>query len=226
MVVLTGPQRSGLLGYMGWYVKRGEETVGPIDGAIVAEWVQKGMRADTLVRDEASDTWVPLTHSQFARFAPPVTGAIAVAASAPSGEGIGYAILLLPLASTMLIWWWVGQMNLLQSPSSSLNLVGVATILATSTMMAIEANSLGMGKLPVEKGKVGEPPAAWFVAGLVIWVFAFPMYLRRRRFYGRKSLAVGGFVVALVFAGSWWSMSSSIDDGMAKLRANLSHLGE
>jgi hypothetical protein len=206
---------------MGWYVKRGEETVGPVDGTIVIQWVQQGMRDGAQVRDESAGGWMPLTQSPFAQFlmtpSPPV-------ATRTSGEGLGYAILLLPLASTVLIWLWVGQMNLLQRTGSTLQLLGVGTVLATAVMMAVEANSLGMGKTGVEKGRVGTSPVVWFFCAILMWFLAFPIYLSKRKWYGRKSLAVGGTVVAIVFVASWWSMYSSIETATAHLRASLSNL--
>jgi hypothetical protein len=67
-------------------------------------------------------------------------GAASLVAAPTAGEGLGYSILLLPLGTTFMIWFWIGSMNLLQDPASSLTMLGVATILGTATLAAIEAS--------------------------------------------------------------------------------------
>src|ERR1700691_5873123 len=64
--------------------------------------------------------------------------AVTAPAKSSGGEAIGIFLLLLPLASAFLIWFWVGQMNLLQGPDSSLSLLGCGTILTTAILVAAE----------------------------------------------------------------------------------------
>jgi hypothetical protein len=208
---------------MGWYVDRGGGSVGPVDGTIVVQWIQQGMR-DGSVCDESTGVWVPIAQSPFAQFVvPPAPLSIARQAS---GEGLGYVILLLPLAATALIWFWIGEMNLLQDPSGNLALLGMGTVVLTAILIAVEAGSLGMGKSPAENGRMGSSPVSWFFGTLLVWIVVFPIYLGKRKWYGRRSLAIGGVIVALVFGGSWLSMTWSIESAKASLRASLSRLNE
>ncbi len=55
----------GMMRRMRWYVSRNGETHGPVEEALVAQWVRAGMR-DARVRDETSAEWVALEKSPFA----------------------------------------------------------------------------------------------------------------------------------------------------------------
>ena len=135
-------------------------------------------------------------------------------------ELLGNIMLVAPVVSTLLIWQWVGSMNLLQNPSSSLQMIVIATIVGTAALGAAEASQLGIGAdLDVTKeGKKRSGPVQWFVFMLVMWIFGFPMYLYWRSRYGRKNYLVGGIFAALIFTAVAYSMSSVIEDTKAKLR--------
>lgn len=146
-----------------------------------------------------------------------------ISVSSPGGESLGYAILLLPFGATGLIWGWIGvgaYTNKLQDPAGTLNAVGIGTIVATAILIGVEASALGMGKLAIERGrKTGSGPFTWFAAALFMWIVTYPWYLSHRRLYGRKSLVVGGILVAAIFVGSWALTSSEIAN-MARRRAS------
>lgn len=52
-------------------------------------------------------------------------------------------------------------------------------ILATSVWMAYDAAQIGYDKRDVQ-GLAAISPAAWLVAGLLLWIVAFPVYLIKR----------------------------------------------
>ena|SRR5215469_5415633 len=56
----------------------------------------------------------------------------------------GLILLIIPVASTLLIWFWVSGMNLLQSPGTTLDFITVATVLTTAIVAALEASKVGM----------------------------------------------------------------------------------
>ncbi len=204
---------------MAWYVNHSGKTVGPVEDAQILAWILEGHLPMGHVCAVGSQHWVDL-----AGYAPFAAALLETSASPPAaplahaGEGLGHAILLFPFGATFLIWLWVGNMNLLQDPASSLSVVGIATIVATAVLIAIEASQLGMGSLPVENGKKGSGPAAWFVASLLMWILAFPLYLSKRRWYGKRSLAIGGVLVALVFVASWAAMGATIETRKSAMR--------
>lgn len=127
---------------------------------------------------------------------------------AAQGEAIGTALLLIPLASVFLIWFWIGQMNLLQSPGSTLAAAACLTVIVTAGLAATEAGRI----------KTRTSPVAWFVAFLFLWVIAYPAYLFVRRKHGRKNLIVGGLVVAVAFAGSVIAVSAAIESQKQKVK--------
>lgn len=213
---------------MDWYVNMSGQTAGPYDDAAVINLIRSGQLVRGNVCPVGSQQWVDLaSHPPFAdalRSAapppPPPSPQSAVVATAP-GEGFGYTILLLPLGATVLIWVWVGNMNLLQDPATALAMVGLSTILVTAVLVAVEASQLGMGKNPVENGKKGNGPVTWFFGTLLAWIVMFPWYLSKRRWYGKRSFAVVGMLVALVFCGSWATLGMMIEQKKAEIRRQL-----
>lgn len=131
--------------------------------------------------------------------------------TAVASEGVGAAILLIPLAGAMLVWFWIGQMNLLQGPGTTLALVGVLTVLSTAGLAAFEAGRL----------RTATSPAAWFVGMALLWALIYPSYLFTRSRYGAKNLIVGGILVMLVFIGSVYWVGSAIEEQMSKVREAL-----
>lgn len=53
--------------------------------------------------------------------------------------------LLIPIITTFLVFFWVGNTNLLQSPSAALMLILLATVLSTATLAALEVIKLAHG---------------------------------------------------------------------------------
>jgi hypothetical protein len=135
--------------------------------------------------------------------------------TADGGETVGVVLLLVPLAAVFLIWFWIGQMNLLQSPGSSLAAVACLTVILTAGLAASEA-----GRIKTETS-----PVAWFVAFLLLWAIAYPAYLFNRRKHGRKNLLFGGLVVAAAFAGSVVMLSVSIESQGRNLREAFDRAG-
>jgi hypothetical protein len=200
---------------MRWYVSRNGEIAGPVEEAQVIEWVKGGMR-DGTVRDEAGGPWTPLEQS---RFAPPGS------ASAGGSEALGTIIVLVPLVSTALVWFWIGSMNPFQDPGLKLGLLIPATALGTGVLIAIEASQLGMGKRSGSDGKNELGPIVWFFACWFAWLLAFPWYLHRRRFFGRRSLGLAGLFFAGIFLLSAAIMIGQIQTKRALVTHNLGALG-
>jgi hypothetical protein len=150
-------------------------------------------------------------------------GARAVAAGGRAGEALGTLQLLLPFGAAILIWLWVGSMNLLQDPASTLMVITVVTILATGAIAAVEASQLGIGADTDRdtKGRKRSGPGLWFVFHLVLWILAFPSYLYWRSKYGAKNMVVGGILVALLFTASSLGMGVAIESQKAEIRERI-----
>jgi len=138
----------------------------------------------------------------------PKRGETSQANSQPS-ETLGIIALCLPIGATLLIWFWIGQMNLLQSPGSTLNLLVVGTIIATDILIAVEASRLGFGRDPDLKET---SPVTWLIALILLWFIIYPMYFFKRRLHGARNMLAGAIVVTLVFILSWAAMATAIQE--------------
>lgn len=133
----------------------------------------------------------------------------------------GNALLAIPVVATLLIWFWVSGMNLLQSPGGTLTLIAVATLLGTATVAAMEASKLGMQR---DKEKGTHNAVAWFFLITLLWIVGYPAYLLKRKHYGLKSRFVPGLAIALIFVASWSMMNGAIESKKAEVRSNLEEM--
>ncbi len=134
-----------------------------------------------------------------------------------ASETWGWMLVGIPAVTTFLIWFWVGNMNLLQNPDGNLTLLSIATWIVTSILMAVEASQLGMGRIEVE-GKRGTGPAVWLLGGLLFWIVVYLAYLHARRKYGVASRFWPGLLSALVFIGSVVLMATAIQERRQEIR--------
>ena len=139
-----------------------------------------------------------------------------------SGELFGILMLCCPVVAAMLIWFWVGSMNILQNPRSALTFITVATIIITAILAAVEASQLGFGSSSSDKKETG--PIGFFFGILLLWVISYPYYLYQRRKKGKKNLLAGGIIVALVFMLSLLSMNVALSQ--AGFNFSMSSIGE
>lgn len=142
----------------------------------------------------------------------------AAAPTIDSGENIGYILLLIPVIAILLMWLWVYNMTLFDNPGSKLNIIGIGTILITAVLAAYEANQLGFGKATEEDKKKESGPVVYFLVVLLLWIVGYPLYLYQRSKKGKKNFLVGGILIAIIFAGSYYMMASAINELIEGLR--------
>ncbi len=58
----------------------------------------------------------------------------------------------------------------------------------------------------------------------MLWALAFPWYLHKRKYFGRRSLALAGVLFAGLFLFSAMSMGGAIETKKAEIRRNLNQL--
>lgn len=133
-----------------------------------------------------------------------------------SGE-LGPLILIIPFISTLLILFWVGEMNLLQNPSSSLWLITIGTIILTSALIYLDAKRLKIAD------QSGNGPFQWAVFSLFLWIVGYPLYFYVRKKWGAKNLIIGGLIVTLVFVATAGLMNKMIEDKKAQIRRVLNY---
>ena len=133
----------------------------------------------------------------------------------------GMFLLAIPVIATMLIWFWVSGMNLLQSPGDTMALIMLATVLGTAIVAAMEASKVGM---KTDRSKGTYSPTAWFFVITLLWIIGYPVYLFKRKHYGLANRLILGILVALIFVGSWGAMNSAIEAKKAEIRANIQQM--
>ena len=104
-----------------------------------------------------------------------VSQAVAVS---PGAVGVttdlGWALLGVPLAGTMLLWSWVTNLAMIQGPGSAATLIVVGVVISTAALVAIEANKLGM---TADNAAGTYSPTQWMFMCIFLWVVGYPTYL-------------------------------------------------
>lgn len=218
---------------MNWQVTTGGNPIGPLPEEQIVDMLRNGLQVRGIAREDEGKWQDPSTHAPFAaaiiarlgfeQRQRPMNAASAVISQQRPSELLGILMLVVPLLSTGLVWLWVGQMNLFQSPESSLGLLSVITVCVTAALGAAEAGQVGAGSERdiSPEGLTRQGPVAWFFALLLIWIVGFPAWLWARHRYGRTSMVVGGILVAIVFAGSVVLVGAGIADTRQRLRDSL-----
>lgn len=138
--------------------------------------------------------------------------------SSISTSGYGIALLAIPVTACFLIWFWVGNMNLLQSPASALGLIGLSVVLSTAFIAAIEVS-----QYPPSHRQGGA--FTWFFVMAALWIVSYPAYLYHRRRFGQPNYALVGVLVALIFAASLGSVWAVIDQRIGEVQNLLGGIG-
>ncbi|MDE2156891.1 MAG: zinc ribbon domain-containing protein [Xanthomonadaceae bacterium] len=140
-----------------------------------------------------------------------------------ANEGVGIAMLVTPFIAALFMYFWVGQMALIQDPESTLAFLAMATVVVTAILAAMEASMAGMESDPT-RGTYS--PVSWFFIITLLWVVGYPAYLFKRRTYGFKNYLVGSLVVMVVFLGLTYTMYGAIESQKDGVRNQLQQLQE
>ncbi len=116
----------------------------------------------------------------------------------------GLFLLAVPVSAIFLIWFWVGEMTLIQNPSSLLNLIIVFTIFATALIAGLELQKTS----PAEDRP---NPIIWFFYICCFWLACYPLYLYKRKDFGLKSLIIPGMLLLVLLTSSYMYVWISID---------------
>lgn len=138
------------------------------------------------------------------------------------GNDYGLFLVAIPLIGTFLVWFWIGSMNMFQSPSSSLALVMLGVVFGTAYFSYKEISRQN-SSLHSELSKSGALSAVkWAVLIVLFWLVSFPVYLKKRNIYPVKSRFVLGLVAVIIFAASAFTMESWISAKVESLRQPFS----
>jgi len=133
----------------------------------------------------------------------------------------GLVLLAIPVIAALVIWFWVGSMNLLQSPESSLTLIMVVAVVGTAILAAMEAARAGMVS-DRRHGTYG--PTQWFFIVALFWIVGYPAYLLKRKHYALKNLLIPGIAVAVLLIGTSVAMTWAVEQKKSGLIASLDGL--
>ena len=117
---------------------------------------------------------------------------------------LGFVMVVIPLISSIMIWYWFLYLDVLKQMNIYLLIVFISTILITSIVATIDSHRLGM-KVQIFKNKnvYGEKFLTFFIF-LLLWVYSYPSFLLRRKNFGSRNLFIPLIFSILIF---WSSIS-------------------
>jgi hypothetical protein len=145
---------------------------------------------------------------------PPADSVADVTSKKPNVD-CAWILLGIPLAGTLLIWGWVGNMSLLQAPAQSLTLIMVLVIVCTAAAAAFERSQAP--KVPPR----ANGPGQWGAFVLLMWLVGYPAYLFARRRYGLANMLLPAIFVTVLFLGSAWAMNAIIESRVLEIKTKL-----
>ena len=115
---------------------------------------------------------------------------------------LGFIMVLIPLISSLLIWYWFKYLEVLNNINTYLLMVLTLTVLITSIVATIDSHRLGMkvkifGKMNIYGGMF-----LTFFVFLLLWVYSYPSFLLRRKNFGSRNLFIPLIFAVFIFWGS------------------------
>jgi hypothetical protein len=124
-------------------------------------------------------------------------------------------LLGIPVAGTLATWLWVANQSLSEAPWHSLWLILLLNVLGTAAAACLESRVFSSRR----HGSHHFDPPVWFALIALLWVFAYPLYLYRRKGYGTSNLLAAGVMLTLLFSGSIAVVGYRIDQRQQALQA-------
>ena len=112
---------------------------------------------------------------------------------------LGFFMVISPLISSVLLWYWFYFIEVLNVMTKYFFIVFAGTILFTTILATIDSHRLGLKvKIWGRKEIYGGSLLKFFIF-LLLWIYAYPVYLFRRRNYGGRNLLYPFVFSLLVF---------------------------
>ena len=115
---------------------------------------------------------------------------------------LGFLMVVIPLVSSLLLWYWFLYLEVLKEMNTYLLIVFVSTIFLTSTVATIDSHRLGMKVLIFKKKEIYGGKFLTFFVFLLLWVYSYPSFLLRRKNFGSRNLFIPLIFSILIFWGS------------------------
>lgn len=129
-------------------------------------------------------------------------------------ENLGLIAILLPFIGAFVAYFWIGSMRYIDDPAVKLSGFVAALVAITAILVALEASAVDAGGTNdlTSNDKQREGPVKWFIAMMLIWFIALPMWGKRRALYGLRNLFAAGLSSVLFFTCSIVIVSFQMDD--------------
>ena len=115
---------------------------------------------------------------------------------------LGFVMVVIPLISSIMVWYWFLYLELLREMNTYLFIVLVSTIFLTSTVATIDSHRLGMKVLIFKKKEIYGGKFLTFFVFSLLWVYSYPSFLLRRKNFGSRNLFIPLIFSVLIFWGS------------------------
>ena len=115
---------------------------------------------------------------------------------------LGFVMVVIPLISSIMIWYWFLYLDVLKQMNVYLLTVFVSTILLTSIVATIDSHRLGMKVQILKKKNIYGGKFLTFFIFLLLWVYSYPSFLLRRKNFGSRNLFIPLIFSVLIFWGS------------------------
>ena len=139
-------------------------------------------------------------------------------------ESIGTALVIIPVVSAALTWFWIGNTRLIDGPGSKLGLLSAVTLLLTATLVSVEAGRLGFGADLSRPRSERDSPIVWFFGMVLVWFISYPRYLYQRSLYGARNLIGAGLFSMALWLVSLGIVSYSIATAQEKVGRQIQQL--
>ncbi len=112
---------------------------------------------------------------------------------------IGFLMVIIPLISSILLWYWFYYLDSVGDMSNYLIIVSVSTVLLTTILATLDSHRLGVKVIIYKKKEIYGGSFLKFFIFLLLWIYAYPVYLFRRKNYGGRNLLYPMIFTLLIF---------------------------
>jgi magnesium-transporting ATPase (P-type) len=115
---------------------------------------------------------------------------------------IGFLMVIIPLISSLLMWYWFYNYNHVNNMRFFLVTIIISTVFLTTILATIDSHRLGLKVKIYKRKEIYGGSFLKFFIFLLLWFYAYPVYLFRRKNYGGRNLLYPLIFSLLVFTGS------------------------
>jgi hypothetical protein len=112
---------------------------------------------------------------------------------------IGFIMVVLPLVSSVLLWYWFYNIDLVKNMYYYLISVVISTVLLTTIIATVDSHRLGLKVKIYKRKEIYGGSFLKFFIFLLLWIYSYPVYLFRRKNYGSRNLLFPMIFTLLIF---------------------------